>query len=81
MKHIYLSIIKITARGNDKYAKKIKEGLINEEIVRRYPGSNNVGNYVINNGKGSGPRSHDYGKVGAEELGDFDANMSGGGGC
>ena len=23
------------------------------------------------------PRSHDYGKVVAEELGDFDANMSG----
>ena len=45
--------------------KKIKEGLINEEIVRRYPGSDNV--------KGSGPRSHDYGNVVAEELGDFDA--------
>ena len=41
MKHIYLSIIKTTARGNDKYVKKIKEGLINEEIVRRYPGSDN----------------------------------------
>ena len=54
--------------------KKIKEGLINEEIVRRYPGSNN-------NGKGGGPRSHDYGKVVADELGDFDAKMSGGGGC
>ena len=39
------------------------------------------GNYVIDNGKGSGPRSHDYGKVVAEELGDLDANMSGGGGC
>ena len=24
------------------------------------------------------PRSHDYGKVIAEELGDFNANMSGG---
>ena len=61
--------------------KKIKEGLINEEIVRRYPGSGNGGNYVIDKGKGSGPRSHDYGKVVAEELGDLDANMSGGGGC
>ena len=47
----------------------------NEEIVRRYPGSDNGGNYVIDKGKGSGPRSHDYGKVGAEELGDFDAIM------
>ena len=61
--------------------KKIKEGLINEEIVRRYPGSDNGGNYVIDKKKGSGPRSHDYGKVVAEELGDLDANMSGGGGC
>ena len=61
--------------------KKIKEGLINEEIVRRYPGSNNGGNYVIDKGKGGGPRSHDYDKVIAEELGDLDANMSGGGGC
>ena len=42
MKHIYLSIIKTTVRGN-------------------YGG--------------------DYGKVVAEELGDLDANMSGGGGC
>ena len=42
--------------------KKIKEGLINEEIVRRYPGSNNNGgNNIIDKGKGSGPRSHDYG--------------------
>ena len=49
--------------------KKIKEGLINEEILRRYPGSNNGGNYVIDKGKGSGPRSHDYGKVITEELG------------
>ena len=32
-------------------------------------------------GKGGGPRSHDYGKVIAEELGHLDANMSGGGGC
>ena len=62
--------------------KKIKEGLINEEIVRRYPGSNNNGrNYVVDKGKRSGSRSHDYGKVEAEELGNFDANMSGGGGC
>ena len=59
--------------------KKIKEGLINEEIVRRYPGSDNGGNNVVD--KGSGLRSHDYGKVIAEELRDFDANMSGGGGC
>ena len=51
--------------------KKIKEGLINEEIVRRYPGSDNGGNYVIDKGKGGGPRSHDYGKVVAEELGNF----------
>ena len=61
--------------------KKIIEGLINEEIVRRYPGSNNGGNYVVDKGKGGGSRSHDYGKVVAEELWDFDANMSGGGGC
>ena len=62
--------------------KKIKEGLINEEIVRRYPGSNNNGgNYVVDKGKGGGSRSHDYGKVVAEELVDFDTNMSGGGGC
>ena len=62
--------------------KKIKEGLINEEIVRRYPGSyNGGGNYIADKGKGGGPRSHDYGKVAAEGLGDLDANMSGGGGC
>ena len=61
--------------------KKIKEGLINEEIVRRYPGSDNGDNNVVYNGKGGGPRSHDYGNVVAEELGDLDANMSGGGGC
>ena len=58
--------------------KKIKEGLINEEIVRRYPGSYNGENYDIDKGKGDGQRSHDYGKVIAEELGDLDANMSGG---
>ena len=83
MKHIYiyLSIIKTTARGNNQYVKKIKEGLISEEIVRRYPGSDNGGNYVIDKGKGGGWRSHDYGKVVAEELGDLDANMSGGGRC
>ena len=57
--------------------KKIKEGLINEEIVRRYLGSDNIEDI----GKGGGLRSHDYGKVIAEELGDLDANMSGGGGC
>ena len=61
--------------------KKIKEGFINEEIIRRYPGSYNGGNYVIDKGKGGGPRSYDYGKVIAEELRDLDANMSGGGGC
>ena len=43
--------------------KKIKEGLINEEIVRRYPGSNNGGNNIVDKGKGSGPRSHDYGAL------------------
>ena len=59
--------------------KKIKEGLINEEIVTRYPCSYNEGNYVINKGKGGGSRCHDYGNVVAEELGDLDANMSGGG--
>ena len=62
--------------------KKIKEGLINEEIVRRYPGSYNNGeNNVIDKRKGGEPRSHDYGKVIAEELGDLDTNMSGAGGC
>ena len=60
--------------------KKIKEGLINEEIVRRYPGSVNGGNNIVDKVKESGPRSHDYGKVIAEELRDLDANMSGGGG-
>ena len=49
--------------------KKIKEGFINEEIVRRYPGSDNEGNNVIDKGKGYDSRSHDYGKVIAEELG------------
>jgi len=59
--------------------KKIKEGLINEEIVRRYPGSNNNGgNNIVDKGKGDGSRSHDYGKVVAEKLGDLNANMSGG---
>ena len=62
--------------------KKIKEGLINEEIVRRYPNSyNNGGNNIVDKGKRGGPRSHDYGKVVADELVDLDANMSGGGGC
>ena len=61
--------------------KKIKEGLINEEIVRRYPGFNSGGNNIVDRGKGDGLRSHDYEKVIAEELGDLDANMSGGGGC
>ena len=35
------------------------------------------GNNVIDNWEGGGPRSHDYGNVVAEELGDLDANMSG----
>ena len=61
--------------------KKIKEWLIKTEIVRRYPGSDNGGNNVVDIGKGGGPRSHDYGKVVAEELGDLNANMSGWGGC
>ena len=62
--------------------KKIKEELINEEIVRRYTGSNNNGgNNIVDKGKGGGSRSHDYGNVVAEKLGDLDANMSGGGGC
>ena len=61
--------------------KKIKEGLINEEIVRRYPGYDNGGNNIVDKGKVGGPRSHDYGKVVADELGDLDAEMSGGGGC
>ena len=58
MKHMYLSIIKTTARGIDLYVKKIKEGLINEEIVRRYPGSDNWGIYVIHKGKGGGLSFH-----------------------
>ena len=62
--------------------KKIKKGFINEEVVRRYPGSNNKGgNNIVDKVKWSGPRSHDYEKVVAKELGDLDANMSGGGGC
>ena len=61
--------------------KKIKEGLINEEIVRRYPGSNNGGNNVVDIGKWGGLRNHDYRNVVTEELGDFDANMSRENGC
>ena len=61
--------------------KKIKEGLINKEIIRRYPGFNNGGNNIVDRGKGGEPRSNDYGKFIAEELGDLDAKMSGGGGC
>ena len=49
--------------------KKIKEGLINEEIVRRYSGSDNGRNNVVDKGKGGGSRSHDYEKVIADELG------------
>ena len=60
--------------------KKIKEGLINEEIIRRYPGFNNGGNYVIDKGKGSGPRSQVWESC-CWKVGDLDANMSGGGGC
>ena len=40
-----------------------------------------MGNNIVDKGKGSGSRNHDYGKVIAEEWGDLDANMSGGGGC
>ena len=58
--------------------KKIKQGLINKEIIRKYPGSDNGGNNTVDDGKGDGPRSHDYENVVAEELGDLDANMSGG---
>ena len=43
--------------------------------------NNNGGNYFVDKGKGGGSRSHDYGKVVAEKLGDLEANMSGGGGC
>ena len=38
-------------------------------------------NSVVDKGKRGGPRSHDYEKVVAKELGDLDANMSRGGGC
>ena len=37
------------------------------------------GNNIVDKGKGGGSRSHDYGKVVADELGDLDANISGGG--
>ena len=37
-----------------------------------------MGKLYVDKGKGSGPRSYDYGNVVAEELGDLDANMSGG---
>ena len=67
-------------KWNYGHVKKIIEWLINEEIVRRYPGSNNNGgNNIVDKGKGGGSRSYDYVKVVAEELGDFNANMSGGG--
>ena len=56
--------------------------LLYEFFVRRNTGSdNNGGNNVIDKGKRGGPKRHDYEKVIADELGDFDANMSGGGGC
>ena len=51
--------------------------LINEEIIRRCSGFYSEGNNVIDNWEGGGPRSHDYGNVVAEELGDLDVNMSG----
>ena len=37
-----------------------------------------MGNNIVDKGKGGGPRSYYYEKVIAEELGDLDANMSGG---
>ena len=40
-----------------------------------------MGENIVDIGKGGGSRSHDYGKVVAEELGDLDANMSRRGGC
>ena len=40
-----------------------------------------MGNNVVYYGKEGGPGNHDYGNVVAEELGDLNANMSGGGGC
>ena len=58
--------------------KIIKEGLINEEIVRRYSGSINGGNNIVDKGKGGGPRSYDYWNVVADELVDLDAKISGG---
>ena len=58
--------------------KKIKEGLINEEILRRYPGYDNGGNNIVDKGNRYGTRSYDYGNVVADELVEFDANMSGG---
>ena len=61
--------------------KKIKEGLINEEIVRRYTGSNNGGNNIVDRGKGSGSRNHDNWERCCWRVGDLDANISGGGGC
>ena len=61
--------------------KKIKEGLIKNEIVRRYPSSYNRGNNIVDKGNGGGLRSYDYEKVIAEELGEFHTNMSRGGGC
>ena len=33
---------------------------------------------MVDKKKGSGLRSHDYGNIGAEELGDLNAKMSGG---
>ena len=52
--------------------KKIKEGLTNEEIVRRYPGSNNNGgNNIVDKGKGGGPRSHDMEKK-QEQISNFE---------
>ena len=60
--------------------RKLKK--INEEIVRRYPGSGiSGGNNIVDKGKGGGSKSHNYEKVVAKELRDLDANMSGGGEC
>ena len=38
-------------------------------------------NIIVDKGKGGGPRSHDYGNVVADELGDLDVTTSGGGRC
>ena len=40
-----------------------KIGLINEEIVRRYPGSNNGGNNIVDKGKEVGQEVMIMGKL------------------